>query len=57
MESKLGSVDFVGKSGTNMNVCKQVEQTNEWRVRRLDPFGWQSMVNLLSLWERTGTER
>ena len=24
MESELGSVDFVRKSGTNMNVCLQV---------------------------------
>ena len=38
--------------------------TNEWELRLLfvfqdsrdDPFGWWSLVMLLSLWEHTGME-
>ena len=61
MEAELGSVDFVGKSETNMNVCCQTNGDLGWpSVRqdsRADPFGWRSMVALLSLWEYIGMER
>ena len=52
MEPELGSVDFVGKSRTKKNVCSQTNGNLDCsQDSRADPFGWQSMVALLSLWK------
>ena len=61
MERELGSVDFVGEEW-NKHECALA---NVWGIGllsvrqycRADPFGWRSVVALLSLWEHTGMER
>ena len=55
MEPELGSVDFVKKGGKCVLANERglglllVRQDS-----RADPFGWWSMVALLSLWGHTG---
>ena len=59
MKPELGSVDLVGKSGTEFVLA------NKWRLGLLsvhqdgeaDPLGWWSMVTPLGLWAHAGTER
>ena len=52
MEPELGSVDFVKKGG---KCVLANERGLGWLLvrqdSRADPFGWWSMVALLSLWE------
>ena len=61
MKPALGSVDLVGKSGTDINVrCQTNGGLGLFSVSqdtKADPFGWQSMVALLGLWVFTGMER
>ena len=59
MKPELGSLDLVGKSGTECVLA------NKWGLGLLsvrqdgeaDPLGWWSMVTLLGLWGQAGIER
>ena len=59
MKPELGSIDLVGKSGTECVLG------NKWGLGLLyvrqdcgaDPLGWWSMVTLLGQWGHTGMEK